>query len=196
MRTWRRREWRRRAWQQVAARSRSATRSAWGGCRRRRSAAATATCSDASTPRGRRRRRTRTSSSRAVRSGSTGSMAELLERTVAAVEPVGSTAGIRARLDAKTKPRGSLGRLEDLAVRATAAGARADTWRPVIVVAAADHGVARQGVSAYPQEVTRQMLKTFAAGAAAVCVLARQAGAELVVVDAGVVDPLDDPRVR
>ena len=123
-------------------------------------------------------------------------MAELLERTAAAVEPVGSTDDIRARLDAKTKPRGSLGRLEDLAVRATAAGARADTWRPAIVVAAADHGVARQGVSAYPQEVTRQMLATFAAGGAAVCVLARQAGAELVVVDAGVVEPLDEPGIR
>ena len=125
-------------------------------------------------------------------------MAELLERTVAAVQPVdeGLLAELRARLDAKTKPRGSLGRLEDLAVRAAGAGARADAWRPAIVVAAADHGVARRGVSAYPQEVTRQMLATFAAGGAAVCVLAREAGAELVVVDAGVVEPLGDPRVR
>jgi nicotinate-nucleotide--dimethylbenzimidazole phosphoribosyltransferase len=123
-------------------------------------------------------------------------MAELLARTIAAVEPVGPTDELRARLDAKTKPRGSLGRLEDLAVRAAAAGARVDTWRPAIVVAAADHGVARQGVSAYPQEVTRQMLATFVGGGAAVCVLARQAGAELVVVDAGVVEPLDERGVR
>ena len=80
---------------------------------------------------------------------------ELLERTAAAVEPVGAD-GASGRLDAKTKPRGSLGRLEDLAVRATAAWRRAA--RRVAArdrVAAADHGVARQGVSAYPQEVTR-----------------------------------------
>ena len=47
-----------------------------------------------------------------------------------------------------------------------------------IVVAAADHGVAREGVSAYPQEVTRQMLGNFASGGAAICVLARQVGAD------------------
>jgi nicotinate-nucleotide--dimethylbenzimidazole phosphoribosyltransferase len=114
------------------------------------------------------------------------------------VEPVDGRLDeeIRARLDAKTKPRGSLGRLEDLAARAAAAGARGDRWRPAIVVAAADHGIAREGVSAYPQEVTRQMLANFAAGGAAVCVLARQAGAELIVVDAGVAEPLDDEGVR
>src|SRR5439155_19190972 len=58
--------------------------------------------------------------------------------------------------------------------------------RATIVVAAADHGVAADGVSAYPREVTRQMLANFESGGAAVCVLARQAGAELRVVDAGV----------
>ncbi len=95
----------------------------------------------------------------------------------------------------KTKPRGSLGRLEDLAVRVAAAGGRLDALDPVIVVVAGDHGVARRGVSAYPQEVTRQMLAAFTGGDAAVCVLARQAGADLVVVDAGVVEPVDDPAV-
>jgi nicotinate-nucleotide--dimethylbenzimidazole phosphoribosyltransferase len=65
-----------------------------------------------------------------------------------------------------------------------------------VVVAAGDHGVAREGVSAYPQEVTRQMLLNFAAGGAAICVLAREAGARLVVVDAGTVEPVDDPRIR
>ncbi len=104
----------------------------------------------------------------------------------------------RAELDRKTKPRGSLGRLEDLAV--TLAGIRGNValepLRAAIVVAAADHGVAREGVSAYPQEVTRQMLGNFASGGAAICVLARRAGAELVVVDAGVIEPLAHPAVR
>jgi nicotinate-nucleotide--dimethylbenzimidazole phosphoribosyltransferase len=107
-------------------------------------------------------------------------------------------AAARAELDRKTKPRGSLGRLEDLAV--TLAGIRGtdalEPLRAAIVVAAADHGVAREGVSAYPQEVTRQMLGNFASGGAAICVLARHAGAELVVVDAGVVEPFAHPAIR
>jgi nicotinate-nucleotide--dimethylbenzimidazole phosphoribosyltransferase len=94
----------------------------------------------------------------------------------------------RAALDRKTKPQGSLGRLEDLAVRI--AGIRREAspgeLRAVIVLAAADHGVAARGVSAYPQEVTAQMLANFRAGGAAVCVLARRAGAELRVFDLGV----------
>jgi nicotinate-nucleotide--dimethylbenzimidazole phosphoribosyltransferase len=103
-----------------------------------------------------------------------------------------------AELDRKTKPRGSLGRLELLAaqiaaVRGTVAP---EPLRAAIVVAAADHGVAAEGVSAYPQEVTRQMLANFAAGGAAICVLARSAGAELHVVDAGVVEPYEHPAIR
>ena len=103
----------------------------------------------------------------------------------------------RSALDGKTKPRGSLGRLEELAcriagIRASAAPGRLE---PAVVVAAADHGVAVEGVSAYPQEVTAQMLGTFAGGGAAVCVLARQAGARLIVVDVGVREPIDHPAV-
>src|SRR4051812_35913499 len=90
--------------------------------------------------------------------------------------------------DLKTKPRGSLGRLEEIAVQIGAL--RGEAVPPVpkaaIVVAAADHGVAAEGVSAYPQEVTAQMVANFAAGGAAINVLAREAGARLVVVDAGV----------
>jgi nicotinate-nucleotide--dimethylbenzimidazole phosphoribosyltransferase len=95
---------------------------------------------------------------------------------------------VRAALDAKTKPRGSLGRLEDLAVRlAVVRGAVSPgRLRAVVVVAAADHGVVAQGVSAYPQEVTGQMLANFESGGAAVCVLSRLAGAELRVFDLGV----------
>jgi nicotinate-nucleotide--dimethylbenzimidazole phosphoribosyltransferase len=111
-------------------------------------------------------------------------------------EQVGAAA--RAELDRKTKPRGSLGRLEELAVRiAMIRGTvSVDPLRAAIVVAAADHGVAQEGVSAYPQEVTRQMLTTFAAGGAAISVLARAAGARLVVVDAGVVEPFEHPAIR
>jgi nicotinate-nucleotide--dimethylbenzimidazole phosphoribosyltransferase len=100
-------------------------------------------------------------------------------------------AAAQAMLDAKTKPRGSLGRLEELACRIAAIRGTAEPGRlrAAIVVAAADHGVAAEGVSAYPQEVTRQMLANFAGGGAAVSVLAREAGAQVHVVDAGVGRP-------
>jgi nicotinate-nucleotide--dimethylbenzimidazole phosphoribosyltransferase len=99
-----------------------------------------------------------------------------------------AAAAAAAALDAKTKPLGSLGRLEDVACRIAAVrGAVPDhALAPAIVVAAADHGVARAGVSAYPPEVTAQMLANFSSGGAAVAVLAREAAARLVVVDAGV----------
>ena len=103
----------------------------------------------------------------------------------------------RRAYDGKTKPRGSLGRLEDLGVRL--AGIRGFVPRSLdaaIVVAAGDHGVAAEGVSAYPSEVTAQMVLNFAAGGAAINVLARQAGARLVVVDAGVVSPVEADGVR
>jgi nicotinate-nucleotide--dimethylbenzimidazole phosphoribosyltransferase len=96
----------------------------------------------------------------------------------------------RDRQDALLKPRGSLGRLEDLAVWVAAVtGEPIPELRPLIVIAAADHGVAAEGVSAYPQEVTGQMLSAFLGGGSAIAVLAREAGAEVVVVDAGVAAP-------
>jgi nicotinate-nucleotide--dimethylbenzimidazole phosphoribosyltransferase len=106
-------------------------------------------------------------------------------------EAVAVTASTQAALDAKTKPRGSLGRLEDLAVHIAAIrGTPAPGRLPAaVVVAAADHGVAARSVSAYPQEVTAQMLANFAAGGAAICVLARLAGADLHVFDLGVAGP-------
>jgi nicotinate-nucleotide--dimethylbenzimidazole phosphoribosyltransferase len=110
-------------------------------------------------------------------------------------------AAARAAFDAKTKPRGSLGRLEELAVRIAGIRGAADPGRlePAIVVCAADSGVATEGVSAYPQEVTAQMVHNFAAGGAAICVLAREARARLVVADLGVIEPVPgvlDLRVR
>jgi nicotinate-nucleotide--dimethylbenzimidazole phosphoribosyltransferase len=123
-----------------------------------------------------------------------------LERTLAAVVPVDRDAAARAeaRLDQKTKPRRSLGRLEELACRLAAAYGTADPALPAkaVVVMAADHGVAEEGVSAYPQEVTGQMVKNFAAGGAAINVLARQQGARVVVADLGTRHPVALPQVR
>ena len=125
---------------------------------------------------------------------------ELLESTVASIRPPDEAASADALrlLDAKTKPPGSLGRLEDLACRV--AGIRSEVpprpLVPAIVVAAADHGVAARNVSAYPQEVTAQMLANFASGGAAVCVLAREARAKLVVVDAGVIGGAESAGAR
>ncbi|HEX6332023.1 MAG TPA: nicotinate-nucleotide--dimethylbenzimidazole phosphoribosyltransferase [Actinomycetota bacterium] len=117
-------------------------------------------------------------------------MSELLDRTIARVRAPDEEVARRtaASLDAKTKPPGSLGRLEELAIRLAAIRGEppAGPLHAAVVVAAADHGVAAQGVSAYPSEVTGQMLAAFANGGAAVSVLARKAGARLVVVDAGV----------
>jgi nicotinate-nucleotide--dimethylbenzimidazole phosphoribosyltransferase len=127
-------------------------------------------------------------------------MSSTLDELVASIRAADDAAAraAQAELDRKTKPRGSLGRLEELAVRVAAVRGTATPGplRPVVVVVAADHGVAAEDVSAYPQEVTRQMLANFAAGGAAICVLARAAGAALVVVDAGVVEPMTLGGVR
>lgn len=103
-------------------------------------------------------------------------------------------------LDAKTKPPRSLGRLEELAVRFGALRLTPEqavtlpisgrkpihlSYRAAVVVAAADHGVVDEGVSAFPQSVTEQMLLNFEAGGAAINALCKAAGAELIVVDVG-----------
>jgi len=110
------------------------------------------------------------------------------------VPPDAAVAAATQRLlDGKTKPRRSLGRLEEIACRIAAMRGRPLPPPPVgaIVVMAADHGVAAEGVSAYPQEVTRQMVLNFVRGGAAINVLARRAGARLVVVDMGVAGELE-----
>jgi len=110
----------------------------------------------------------------------------------------GAMQAARERLDRLTKPPGSLGRLEALAVQLAGIRARLVTAveRPAIVVFAGDHGVTRQGVSPYPSDVTRQMVANFVAGGAAINALARAAGADLVVVDVGVAgEPIPAPAI-
>jgi nicotinate-nucleotide--dimethylbenzimidazole phosphoribosyltransferase len=95
---------------------------------------------------------------------------------------------LQHKLDRKTKPVGSLGRLEALALRiGLVVGSETPRLRDAqVLVCAGDHGLAAQGVSAYPSDVTWQMVENFLAGGAAVSVLARQQGLALTVVDCGV----------
>jgi nicotinate-nucleotide--dimethylbenzimidazole phosphoribosyltransferase len=98
---------------------------------------------------------------------------------------------IRARLDSLTKPQGSLGRLEELAlqlglIQATDAPR---IGRKAMIVFCADHGVVEEGVSPYPSQVTRQMVANFHAGGAAINVLCRHGGIEPVIVDMGIGSP-------
>jgi len=114
----------------------------------------------------------------------------LLDDTLAAIQPPDSDAAraAGARLDALTKPPGSLGRLEEI-VRRYASIRRdpeARMGRGAIAVFVADHGVAAENVSAYPQAVTVEMLRNLAAGGAAISVLARRFGYALRVIDVGV----------
>ncbi len=125
----------------------------------------------------------------------------LLEATLEAIpEPdLAAAAEAQRRLDAKTKPPGSLGRLEELARRVAAIRGTADLDLPTkaLVVMAGDHGVAEENVSAFPQEVTAQMVLNFARGGAGINVLGRRVGARVVVVDMGVKGALPPtPLVR
>ncbi len=124
----------------------------------------------------------------------------LLQQTLAVIVPVDRAVAAQAqtRLDSKTKPRRSLGRLEELACRLAAIYGTAEPGLPAraVIIMAADHGVAEEGVSAYPQEVTAQMVKNFLSGGAAINVLARQQGARVVVADLGTREPVSLPQVR
>lgn len=120
----------------------------------------------------------------------------LLEKTCASIAEIDSkiSARTQAFLDRKTKPLKSLGKLEELACILSSIQ-NPEILLPskkVIVVLAADHGVVEESVSAYPQAVTAQMLLNFASGGAAINVLARQVGAEVRVVDMGVVSSVSD----
>jgi nicotinate-nucleotide--dimethylbenzimidazole phosphoribosyltransferase len=114
----------------------------------------------------------------------------LLKKTIASILPVDNEAAwaADARLDSLTKPPGSLGRLEELVRRYAAIrhDESVKAGRGAIAVFVADHGVADEGVSAFPQAVTAEMLRNIAGGGAAISVLARRFGYALKVVDAGV----------
>lgn len=107
------------------------------------------------------------------------------------IQPVNFHAGEQARryLDTLTKPPGSLGALETLAIQLSAITGelKPSVMPPAVIVFAADHGVAAEGVSAFPQTVTAQMAANFAQGGAAVNVFARQVGARLEIVDVGII---------
>src|SRR5688572_2717056 len=122
-------------------------------------------------------------------------MGRAFEAAAAAVRPLDETAmaEARARQDRLTKPRGALGRLEDLSVQL--AGIAGVCPPPVpapaaVVVFAADHGVVAERVTPWPQEVTAQMVANFVSGGAAINVLARSVGATVTVVDVGLATPL------
>jgi nicotinate-nucleotide--dimethylbenzimidazole phosphoribosyltransferase len=117
-----------------------------------------------------------------------------LEKTIQEIRPVDPRwiASAAQRQLELTKPPGSLGRLEEIANRCAAIRESFELTadRPRIVLFAADHGVCAEGVSAYPQEVTAQMVLNFLRGGAAINALARCGGIELKVVDVGVATPL------
>ena len=106
----------------------------------------------------------------------------------------------RARHDRLTKPPGSLGRLEEAGIRLSAMAGQCPPPVPepaTVAVFAADHGVLAEGISPWPQEVTAQMVANFGAGGAAINVLARHVGAEVIVVDVGVATDLPEfPGLR
>ncbi|NJD92278.1 MAG: nicotinate-nucleotide--dimethylbenzimidazole phosphoribosyltransferase [Geobacter sp.] len=115
---------------------------------------------------------------------------KLLDATLALIKPVDPAllASAQALLDNKTKPLGSLGRLEEFGRRYAAiqGSTKPTLGKKVIFTFAGDHGVVAEGVSAFPAEVTPQMVFNFLNGGAGVNVLARHAGAEVRVVDMGV----------
>jgi len=118
-------------------------------------------------------------------------MANSLDRILKAIKPLDSPAMAvaRQRQDSLTKPHGSLGKLEELSIQI--AGIKGETIprleHKAIITMAADHGVVAEGVSLYPQEVTRQMVLNFLHGGAAINVLANHIDARVIVVDMGVI---------
>jgi len=113
-----------------------------------------------------------------------------LQELLSSIPPLDEAAmdAARERQNQLTKPQGSLGRLEELSIRIAGitGQARPAIQHKVITVMAGDHGVVAEGVSAFPQEVTPQMVANFLHGGAAINALARHVGARVVVVDMGV----------
>ena len=124
----------------------------------------------------------------------------MLEKTISSISDLDATSMREAqhRLDNLTKPKGSLGMLERIAVQLAGITGepRPKIGKKVSIVMAADHGVVAEGVSAFPQEVTPQMVVNFLNGGAAINVLSRHAGAEVVCVDIGVAVDVDYPGLK
>lgn len=122
-------------------------------------------------------------------------MTQLLTSTIEMIKPLDeeAMAQAKARQDRLTKPLGSLGQLEELSIQLAGIQGKAipQIRHKVIITMASDHGVVAEGVSAYPQEVTAQMVRNFLRGGAAINVMARQIGARIVVVDMGVATKLE-----
>ena len=121
---------------------------------------------------------------------------DLIQRTVSAIRPVSSPElqqAIQLRLDNLTKPPGSLGRLEQLALRYGLARGTANLKleRKSMYVFCADHGITAEGVSAYPAAVTVQMVRNFVRGSAAINVICRHFGIETAIVDMGINGPVE-----
>jgi len=114
----------------------------------------------------------------------------MLDKIVSRIRELDEAAmtAVKAHQNVLTKPQGSLGRLEELSVQLAgiSGNAKPVITEKVIITMAGDHGVVAEGVSAFPQEVTLQMVLNFLAGGAAINVLARHVGARVVVVDMGV----------
>lgn len=115
---------------------------------------------------------------------------EKLRHVLRQIQPVDTalSAQVQTRLDKLTKPRGSLGRLEELALRCAliTKQERPRVDKKTLFIFCADHGVCEEGVSAYPREVTAQMVYNFLRGGAAISVVARQLGIAVRIVDIGV----------
>ena len=117
-------------------------------------------------------------------------MADLLSETIKKIRPLDkkSMDEARARQDTLTKPQGSLGRLEELSIQMAGIQGKAipQIRYKAVITMAGDHGVVSEGVGNWPQDVTAQMVANFLHGGAGINVIARQAGARVVVVDMGV----------
>ncbi|CAM3641337.1 nicotinate-nucleotide--dimethylbenzimidazole phosphoribosyltransferase [Marinicrinis lubricantis] len=124
---------------------------------------------------------------------------DILKQLCGSLKPLHEAAMEQAaqRISQLTKPPGSLGKLEETAVRMAGitGSLNPDLNKKAVVVMAGDHGVCEEGVSAFPQEVTTQMVQNMLSDGAAVNVFARQAGADVFCVDVGMREELADPRL-
>lgn len=124
---------------------------------------------------------------------------EELSRLIQAIPTphIHSAEQAKLRQQQLTKPAGSLGHLEDIAIRMAAITGQAQPaiQQKAVIIMAADHGITSEGVSAYPASVTPQMVLNFLQGGAAINALARQADADVVVVDVGIAADLSHPRL-